>query len=118
MISGAPELIAQMLDKLVANASTLRVPERSSRSAGVGPDPRVLSVSNDGPSAAGKYAGSSVRFHGVDPTRNGGGEPHLGMGLYIVRMIAQFHGGSARAENRADGTGVVMTVELPVILAH
>jgi two-component system, OmpR family, sensor histidine kinase ChvG len=35
------------------------------------------------------------------------------VGLYIVRMIAQFHGGIARAQNRDDGSGVVFTVELP-----
>ena len=25
--------------------------------------------------------------------RGDGGEPHLGLGLYIVRVIAEFHGG-------------------------
>jgi len=39
--------------------------------------------------------------------------PHLGLGLYIVRLIAHLHGGSARADNRADGSGVVVTVTLP-----
>jgi signal transduction histidine kinase len=40
--------------------------------------------------------------------------PHLGLGLYIVRLIAQFHGGKARADNRDDGSGVVATVTLPL----
>jgi len=44
-----------------------------------------------------------------------GSDPHLGMGLYIVRMIAQFHGGATRARNNADGTGVVITVEMPAV---
>ena len=39
-----------------------------------------------------------------------------GLGLYIVRLIAQFHGGATRARNNADGTGVVLTVELPAIV--
>ena len=43
-----------------------------------------------------------------DAQRNGA-TPHLGLGLYIVRLIAQLHGGSARADNRADGSGVVVT---------
>jgi signal transduction histidine kinase len=42
-----------------------------------------------------------------------GGEPHLGLGLYIVRLIAQFHGGVARATNRHDGGGVDITVAMP-----
>jgi signal transduction histidine kinase len=33
--------------------------------------------------------------------------------LYIVRLVAQFHGGSAQAANRPDGGGVVMTVAIP-----
>ncbi len=41
-------------------------------------------------------------------------EPHLGLGLYIVRLIAEFHGGRADARNRADGAGVVVTVTLPL----
>ena len=41
------------------------------------------------------------------------GEPHLGLGLYIVRVIAEFHGGRAQAANRSDGTGVIVVVTLP-----
>ena len=41
-------------------------------------------------------------------------EPHLGFGLYIARLIAEYHGGGIGAENRKDGAGVVMTVRLPV----
>jgi K+-sensing histidine kinase KdpD len=42
------------------------------------------------------------------------GAPHLGLGLYIVRVIAEFHGGFAQAANRTDGTGVIVAVTLPV----
>ena len=38
---------------------------------------------------------------------------HLGLGLYIVRLIAEFHGGRARAENLPDGRGVRFAVTLP-----
>jgi signal transduction histidine kinase len=44
----------------------------------------------------------------------GEGEPHLGLGLYIVRLIAAFHGGEARADGREGGDGVVVTVSLPL----
>jgi signal transduction histidine kinase len=36
-------------------------------------------------------------------------EPHLGLGLYVARLIAEFHGGSIRAENLASGGGVAVT---------
>ena len=44
----------------------------------------------------------------------GAGEPHLGLGLYIVRLIAEFHGGSAEALDREDGSGVVVRVRTPL----
>jgi two-component system sensor histidine kinase ChvG len=40
-------------------------------------------------------------------------KPHLGLGLYIVRLIADFHQGTVTAGNLPDKTGVVVTVELP-----
>jgi signal transduction histidine kinase len=41
-------------------------------------------------------------------------EPHLGLGLFIVRLIAEFHRGSVRARNRDDGRGVIVEVSFPL----
>jgi two-component system sensor histidine kinase ChvG len=73
----------------------------------------LLSVGNEGPPLPAMQAGHL--FDSMVSVRGGGdaGEPHLGLGLYIVRLIAEFHGGSARAANRRDGTGVVITVMMP-----
>ena len=51
------------------------------------------------------------------PATSAAGEPHLGLGLYIVRLIALFHGGTAAAHDRPDGTGVVVAVTLPLVPA-
>ncbi len=37
---------------------------------------------------------------------------HLGLGLYIVRLIAEFHGGEASARNLRDGSGVRLSIRL------
>ena len=37
----------------------------------------------------------------------------LAWGLYVVRVIAEHHGGIAKAVNLADGSGVAMIVQLP-----
>ena len=39
---------------------------------------------------------------------------HFGLGLYIVRIIAEYHGGTVRAINLTDGSGVAIVVQLPI----
>ncbi|MDG2394252.1 MAG: hypothetical protein P8M49_12115, partial [Thalassotalea sp.] len=41
-------------------------------------------------------------------------QPHLGIGLYICRLISQFHQGNLKAENLVDKTGVKFTLSLPL----
>ena len=43
---------------------------------------------------------------------------HFGLGLYVVRAIAEHHGGSVAAQNLADLSGVQITVSLPRPSAH
>ena len=43
-----------------------------------------------------------------------GSEPHLGLGLYVVRLVSEFHHGRAEARNRADGSGVIVGMHLPL----
>ncbi|MNC93089.1 sensor protein KdpD [compost metagenome] len=40
-----------------------------------------------------------------------GSVPHLGLGLYIARLISEFHGGRLRAENIP--SGAAFQAELP-----
>ena len=41
------------------------------------------------------------------------GRPHLGLGLHIVALIAEFHGGRREADDLPDRTGVVFRVWFP-----
>jgi two-component system sensor histidine kinase ChvG len=114
-INGAPDLIAQMLDKLVENAVDFCPPSglimvHLARSA----SNYELSVANDGPPIPEAMLGRL--FESLFEHRESHGDrPHFGLGLYIVRLIAEFHGGAARAANRADGSGASFTVVLPMI---
>ena len=112
-LAGSPDLFAQMLDKLVANAvdfATGEEPVELTLMREVGTV--VLRVSNRGPLLP---DGMEERlFDSLVTVRKSapGAEPHLGLGLYIVRLIAEFHGGRARAMNRPDGSGVIFEVRL------
>ena len=114
IFNGAPEMIAQMLDKLVANAVEFSAAEtpivvRLER----GDTELRLSVENEGPllpdAMHGRLFDSMVSVRGDQV----GDAPHLGLGLYIVRLIAEAHRGRAMAQNRDDGRGVVVSVTLP-----
>jgi two-component system sensor histidine kinase ChvG len=111
---GAPELIIQMLDKLIENAVDF-CPEGGlinvslSRSI----DHYEIAVANEGPPIPDAMLGRL--FESLIEQRQGHDDkPHFGLGLYIVRLVAEFHGGRATAANRPQG-GAVFTVMLPLI---
>jgi two-component system sensor histidine kinase ChvG len=115
---GAPELVAQMLDKLVANALEFATPGTP---INVALEREVLgirlSVANQGPPLPLKMHGRLFDSMVSVRTEQSRDQPHLGLGLYIVRLIAEFHGGRATAMNRADAHGVIVSVDLPLVRA-
>ena len=114
-INGVPEYIAQLLDKLVANAvefsnidQPIMIYCRAFR------DHAAIKVSNAGPflpeEMKERIFDSMISVRSQEKQR----QPHLGMGLHIARLITDFHGGQIRAENRKDREGVIITVVVPL----
>lgn len=107
------DAITQMLDKLVQNAVDFAVPgtpvavQISKSAAHI-----TISVENTGktlaPDIVSSLFGSMVSARSEGAHRG----DHLGLGLYIVRLIAEFHDGSATACNLADESGVRFEVFL------
>jgi len=109
----APELIAQMLDKLIDNATgfapkqseillSLTATEKSVR----------LTVDNIGPLLPDNMQ-QQLFDSMVSIRKEKSDTPHLGLGLYIVKLIAQHHHGQLSACNNAEKSGVSFCVELP-----
>jgi two-component system, OmpR family, sensor histidine kinase ChvG len=113
VINGSPDLIAQLLDKLMDNAADF-APAGATITLSLSSDARTarLSVQNEGPLLPPGV--SEHVFESLVSVRPGNDtKPHLGLGLYIVRLIADFHGATVSAENLADNSGVRFTLELP-----
>jgi len=108
-VLGAPDLLAQMLDKLVENAVDFAAAGTSIRIS-LASDAR-LRVENQGPALPDAIR-DSLFDSMVSLRGEGGGVPHLGLGLYIARLIAEFHGGLLRAENLPGGGGVAFEAVL------
>ncbi len=114
-VAGSPELAAQMLDKLAANACDFAEPgtpvEIRLRREG---DEAVLTVANQGPPLPRDQGDLFASM--VSVRSKPGDEPHLGLGLYIVRLIAGFHGGTVSARDLRDDppSGAVFHVRLPL----
>ncbi|HVS76253.1 MAG TPA: ATP-binding protein [Steroidobacteraceae bacterium] len=113
-IEGAPDLIVQLLDKLIDNAvdftpagGTITVRLRREPAAA------VLEVDNPGPPLAPEARGRL--FESLWQSRSGSdSRPHFGLGLYIVRLIADYHGGGVAAGDLPDGKGARFAVRLPL----
>jgi two-component system sensor histidine kinase ChvG len=112
MMDGAPDLIVQMLDKLIENAVDFSAPGAPiTVRLRLTPPVAVLEVDNPGPPLPSEAPGRL--FESLWQSRSGSdNRPHFGLGLYIVRLIAEFHGGSASAGNLPGGTGARFSVRL------
>ena len=113
MLHGAPDLIVQMLDKLIDNAVDFSPAESSiTVRLRLEPSARVIEVENPGPPLPAHLQGRL--FESLWQSRpDGDSRPHFGLGLYIVRLIAEFHGGEASAASLPGNAGVRVTVRLP-----
>lgn len=113
-LTGAPELIAQLLDKLVDNAKDF-TPHGGSITIRLTSRPRdySLSVSNEGPLLPEKMQ-REIFSSFISLRKDQKEEGHMGQGLVIVKLITEYHGGQVEAYNLKDNSGVCFEVRLPI----
>lgn len=117
-ISGDGFMVEQMLDKVISNAKDFALSgtaiEISYQTKGKN---LSICVRNQGQSLPKGY--ERQIFDGMTSIRevNQDDQPHLGLGLYIVKLIAEFHHGNVFAQNwhKRDKSGVKFIIELPVL---
>jgi len=108
-VEGSPELLIQMLDKLVDNAvgfsgagDTVVLELTASDTTA------SLAVENPGPPLPNRLRGQL--FDSLVSVREQGDNRHLGLGLYVARLIAEGHGGSIVAGNTDNGVRFVVSL--------
>jgi signal transduction histidine kinase len=113
---GAPDLIAQALDKLFDNARSFSTGDGWISISLERAEPGiVLRMANSGPllplEMQDRLFDSLVSLR--ERSARGAGEtPHLGLGLHVVRLVAELHNGRASARNLDDGSGVEFNLKL------
>lgn len=113
-ISIEPNLIRQLLLNLVTNAVHVSPPGGTIVLSSQAEDSRwTLSVTDEGPGLpADQLERVFERFVRIERPGAAARRGH-GLGLAICRSIADLHGGRIYAQNRADRSGLIVTVELP-----
>jgi len=100
-MEGDPTLLRRAIANLLENAAVHgggAVAVRVARRAGEAGDELVVEVEDRGPGVA-----EEARQRLFEPFARGGGGGKLGLGLALVRRIAEAHGGSAWIEDREGG---------------
>ena len=117
IIESSPDHLAQMLDKLIDNAvqfsdANRPIIVRTTRAN----DSAEISVLNEGPKIP-ENIGDKLFDPMVSFGKTNAKHSHLGLGLFVVRLIAEYHQGMAWAANREDREGVEVTVSIPLLNA-
>ena len=109
---GAPELISQLLDKLVSNALDFTDARKQiGLILSANPDTYSVTVWNYGVELPDTMIGKL--FDSMVSVRSKKGKAaHLGLGLHIAKMIAEFHQGTITASNLENDRGAKFVVTL------
>jgi GAF domain-containing protein/two-component sensor histidine kinase len=111
-VSADPTLLKEAVSNLLANAASFAdeesiiqiVLERDEVHA-------IIKVRNKGPLI---QSDTEMLFGPFASTRSGPSSEHQGLGLYLVRLVAEHHGGKAIISNLDDGSGVEASILLPL----
>ncbi|KLU99947.1 proteobacterial dedicated sortase system histidine kinase [Photobacterium aphoticum] len=118
-IDGAPDYLAQLLDKLIANAVDFSAEsDPIAVTLSRHHDEAQLVVSNLGPLLPANMENQLLNSMVSVRSQDKQSKPHLGLGLFIARLITEYHNGTIRLSNRQDQQGVDVTIRLPLQTGH
>jgi dedicated sortase system histidine kinase len=107
----SPDLISQAMDKLISNAIDFHYPDTVITLELEMANTKAFNiiVRNQGPLTCEDEI--PKLFHSMQSSRKSNdNQIHLGLGLYLVRLIAEFHGGKAWMKNETGGVCFAITL--------
>ena len=117
VLEGSPEHIAQLLDKVVTNAVEFSQDNKICVTAELNNKEITIHISNNGTllpeTMEQRLFDSMVSMRNTSQTKDDK-TPHLGLGLYIARLISEFHQGKIVASNHHNPQGVTVSITLPL----
>ncbi|NKF50492.1 proteobacterial dedicated sortase system histidine kinase [Shewanella sp. WXL01] len=114
---GVPEYIAQLMDKLINNAIEFSADDSAiDVSLTQYNKQAIIKVTNVGPLLPENMNDQIFESMVSVRPQEASSKPHLGLGLYIARLISEFHNGTISATNveTQSGQGVEICVTLPL----
>ncbi len=114
MMYGSAEHIVQLLDKVINNAVEFSDDKQVALQVKQNKNSLAIDVSNNGVHLPDAMLNSL--FDSMVSVRSGSkqAQPHLGLGLYIARLICEFHHGKISANNNYNPDGVTINISLPL----
>ncbi len=107
--TGSPELLIQMLDKLVDNAVSFSGDGDAISIELLADDEEMkVAITNPGPPLPERMR--AQLFDSMVSMRGGKDSKHLGLGLYVAKLIAEGHGGRIDADNVEEGVCFIVTL--------
>jgi signal transduction histidine kinase len=112
---GDAQLLRQALDNLIGNA-VKHSPSGATVCCEVDVEKgdALIRIRDHGPGIRPEEIDRLFRPFTRLSARAAGAAPSIGLGLWIVRLIAERHGGSVAAETASDGPGAIFTLRLPL----
>ncbi|WP_354668364.1 proteobacterial dedicated sortase system histidine kinase [Colwellia sp. D2M02] len=111
---GSPEHIVQLLDKVINNAVEFSNDNNVLITLQQQSQQLHLTISNNGVHLPKAMLTSLFDSMVSVRSQSKQAQPHLGLGLYIARLICHFHQGDITAENHFEPDGVSINISLPL----
>jgi two-component system sensor histidine kinase ChvG len=112
LVKGSPEMFAQMLDKVITNAVEFKQDATNINVRLFKKEGNVaLSITNIGPILPDNMHSQLLNSMISIRKSTSAEQSHLGLGLYVANIIAEYHGAKLSIDNMPDHSGVIVLLK-------